>query len=190
MAHSIHDTNIRAIAQASARTAYVAMCLSLCWGIFVATGWIGRLTGRDAMRRSHIILATFAIVTAVVHAGLFLLLSDTNEEFALGTIVIPFAAHGQARWALGIVGLEVMIAIGVSSALQRFFVYRRWLNAHRFAYPAVALAVGHSWLGAAANGNMQLLWLAGLTVLVPTALLSGLRFVPARFLVSLGLLAE
>ena len=141
-------------------------------------------------RGSHVILATLAIVTAAVHAGLFLLLTDTNEKFALVTIVVPFAANAEARWAPGIIGLEVMIAIAVTSALQRFFVYRSWLNAHRFAYPAVALAVGHSWLGAMANGNLALLWLAGLTVLVPTVLLSGLRFMPARFLVSLGLLTD
>jgi sulfoxide reductase heme-binding subunit YedZ len=188
--HSPHDSSIRAVAQASARTAYVAMCLALAWGVFAATGWIGRLAGRRATRVGHITLALFAIVLGFLHAAAFSLLTDRNEIFPDTALINPISASGKLRWSLGIVGLELILAVLVTSILRRLFVYRRWLNLHRLAYPAVALIIVHSWLGALANGNLSLLWLAGLTVLVPTILVTVLRFVSPRKLVEIGLLAD
>lgn len=142
------------------------------------------------MRKSHATLAVLAIVLAGIHAAMFLFLDNQNVRFHLATVTVPLLNGGKWRWALGIVGLETMIAIMVSSALQRLFVYRRWLHVHRLSYPAVALVVVHAWLGAAANGHLATLWLAGLTVLVPTAVVVILRFVPASFLATVGLLTE
>jgi sulfoxide reductase heme-binding subunit YedZ len=142
------------------------------------------------MRKSHATLAILAIVLAGIHAAMFLFLADDDGRLRLVTVTIPLLGGGKWRWALGIVGLETMIAVAVSSAWQRFFVYRRWLHFHWFSYPAVALVVVHAWLGAAANGHLATLWLAGLTVLVPTALIVILRFVPTSFLAALGLLTE
>jgi len=173
--HSPHDSSIRAVAQASARTAYVAMCLALAWGVFAATGWIGRLSGRRATRTGHITLALFAIVLGLLHAAAFSRLTDPNELFPATTLINPINPAGKLRWALGIVGLELVIAVLATSILRRLFVYRRWLNLHRLAYPAVALIIVHSWLGAWVNGNLSLLWLAGLTVLVPTALVVAIQ---------------
>jgi sulfoxide reductase heme-binding subunit YedZ len=188
--HSPHDSSIRAMAQASARTAYVAMCLALAWGVFAATGWIGRLSGRRATRVGHITLALFAIVLGTLHAAAFVFLTDPDEVFVPSTLLNPVSSAGKLRWSLGIVGLELVIAVLLTSLLRRFFIYRRWLNVHRVAYVAVALIVVHSWLGAFANGNLSLLWLAGVTVLVPTILVTVLRFVSPRKLVSLGLLGD
>jgi sulfoxide reductase heme-binding subunit YedZ len=55
-------------------------------------------------------------------------------------------------------------------------------------YPAIGLGVAHSLLGAMIDNHLATLWLAGLAVLVPSALLAVLRFVPARFLTRFGLL--
>ncbi len=186
----LHDPSVRTVIQTSARVAYVATCSSLCWGVFLSTGWISRITGRTAMRKSHATLAVLAIALAGIHAALFLFLDNKNVRFHLATVTIPLSDGGKWRWALGIVGLEIMIAIMISSALQRLFVYRRWLHVHWLSYPAVAAVVVHAWLGAAANGHLATLWLAGLTVLVPTAAIVILRFVPASFLATVGLLTE
>jgi sulfoxide reductase heme-binding subunit YedZ len=188
-AHSTHDAAVRAVAQAAARTAYVAMCLNLCWGVFVTTGWVGRLTGRTAMRRSHATLAVFAVMFALVHAGSLLFLSGPGARFSVPVIAIPLYPGTPWRWALGIVSLELMMAIVVSSAVRRFLDYLGWLHFHRIGYPAVLLGTGHSWLGAAANGHLSMLWLAGLTVLVVTALIAVLRLVPARYLARIGLIS-
>ncbi|MFI9383074.1 ferric reductase-like transmembrane domain-containing protein [Kutzneria sp. NPDC052558] len=188
--HSGHDTGVREVAQVGARLSYGLMCLTLIWGIFTATGWVSKLTGRQAVRSTHMILATFTLAFGGIHAAAFLFLTDSDEIFGVGNILIPLIDGGKVRWALGIVGLELMTTILISTGLVRFFVYRRWLRLHQTAYLAVGLTIVHSWLGAAANGHLSILWLAGVTLLVPTVVLSVLRFVPSNKLVDAGVLSR
>lgn len=187
--HSPHDAGVRQVAALSARLAYALMCLTLSWGVLVSTGWVHRMTGRSATRDSHMFLATLTLAFGLLHVFSFLFLSDTNEIFSAIDLSVPMA-DGLLRHASGIIGFEVMIAIVVSVAFQRFFRYRRWLFLHRLAYPAVALLVVHSLFGAIANGHLDFLWLAGLTFLVPTAVLAVLRFVPSKALDDIGLVKE
>jgi ferredoxin/DMSO/TMAO reductase YedYZ heme-binding membrane subunit len=180
-----HDVGVREVAALSARLAYVFMCLTLSWGVLTYTGWIKRLTGHQAIRSSHMILATFTIATGFTHAIVFLLLREQGLD--LVHIAVPFA--GQLRHAMGILGLELMTAILLSTGMRRFIRYSRWLRFHQFAYPAVAMTVIHSWFGAIHNGHLGLLWLGGITVLTPAVTLTLLRFLPPRVLTRAGLLA-
>jgi methionine sulfoxide reductase heme-binding subunit len=186
--NSPHDTGVRQDAALSARLAYALMCLTLSWGVLVSTGWVHRLTGRTATRNSHMVFATMTIAFGVIHVWSFLFLTDVH--FTIIKLTIPLVDGGLLRHATGIIGFEIMIAIFVSVALQRFFSYRRWLFLHRLAYPAVALLVIHSLLGAIANGHLEIVWLGGVTLFVPMFVLAVLRFVPSRVLVSSGLVEE
>ena len=179
-----HDIGVREVAALSARIAYVLMCLTLCWGIFTATGWIRRLTGLQAIRSSHIFLATFTVAAGLVHATVFLLLRE--QGLTLVGITVPFS--GTFRHALGIIGLEIMLAIILATGLKNVINYRRWLRFHQLAYPAVAVTVVHSWFGAIANGHLGVTWLAGLTVLTPAITLTALRLTPPDILIRAGLL--
>jgi sulfoxide reductase heme-binding subunit YedZ len=131
------------------------------------------------------ILATFTIATGFTHAIVFLLLRE--QGLNLPGITVPFG--GQLRHTMGILGLELMTAILISTGMRRFIRYRRWLRFHQFAYPAVAMTVIHSWFGAIHNGHLGLLWLGGITVLTPAVTLTILRFLPPRILTRAGLLA-
>jgi ferredoxin/DMSO/TMAO reductase YedYZ heme-binding membrane subunit len=179
-----HDIGIREVAALSARCAYVLMCFTLCWGILTATGWVRRITGHQAIRSGHMILAILTLATGVTHAAVFLLLRE--QGLTLVGITVPFS--GRTRHALGILGLEIMLAITISLSVQRFVNYRRWLRFHQLAYPAVAMLVLHSWFGAIANGHLAVDWLAGITALVPAVTLTVLRVMPPRVLVRAGLL--
>jgi sulfoxide reductase heme-binding subunit YedZ len=180
-----HDIGIREVAAMSARLSYVFMCLTLCWGIFTYTGWIRRLTGHQAIRSGHMILATFTVASGMVHAIVFLLLRE--QGLNLAGITVPFG--GRLRHTMGILGLEIMTAILISTGLRRFIRYRNWLRFHQLAYVAFAMVVMHSWFGAIANGHLGLLWLGGITVLTPALTLTVLRFLPPRILTRAGLLA-
>jgi sulfoxide reductase heme-binding subunit YedZ len=186
--NSPHDTGVRQDAALSARLAYALMCLTLSWGILVSTGWVHRMTGRQATRNSHMVLATLTLAFGLIHVWSFLFLTDVH--FTIVKLTIPMVNGGLFRHATGIVGYELMIAIAVSVGFQRYFSYRRWLFLHRFAYPAVALLVVHSFLGAMANGHLEVLWLAGLTFFVPMAVMAVLRFMPSRVLMGAGLVEE
>jgi sulfoxide reductase heme-binding subunit YedZ len=179
-----HDIGIREVAALSARVAYVLMCATLCWGILTATGWVRRLTGHQAIRSGHMILAVLTLATGITHAAIFVLLRE--QSLSMTGVMIPFS--GRFRHSLGIVGLEIMCAVTLAVSLKRFVKYRRWLRFHQLAYPAVAMVVAHSWFGAIANGHLHVLWLGGVTVLVPAVTLTVLRCTPPRVLIRAGLL--
>lgn len=180
-----HDIGVREVAALSARVAYVLMCFTLCWGILTATGWIRRLTGHQAIRSSHMVLATFTIAAGMTHAVVFMLLREQGLDLA--GIAVPFG--GTFRHGLGILGLELMIAITLATSLKNLVNYRRWLRFHQLAYPAVALVVVHSWFGAIANGHLAVTWIGGLTVLTPAITLTALRLTPPNLLIRAGLLS-
>jgi sulfoxide reductase heme-binding subunit YedZ len=180
-----HDIGVREVAALSARASYVFMCLTLCWGVLTATGWIKRLTGHQAIRSAHMILATFTLATGITHAIVFLLLREQGLD--VFGIAVPFS--GRFRHALGILGLEIMVAITITTGMRRFIRYRNWLRFHQLAYVAVGMVVVHSWFGAIANGHLALLWLGGITVLTPAVTLTALRFLPPKLLIRAGLLA-
>ncbi|WP_199440035.1 ferric reductase-like transmembrane domain-containing protein [Umezawaea beigongshangensis] len=180
------DAGVKKMAQLSARLAYAMMCLTLCWGVLIATGWAQRLTGRQELRNGHMVLATAALAFGSLHAVAFTLL-QTAAKFSFAKLVLPFLFGGFFRHGLGIVGLELMFAIAITAGLRRKVLYRRWLRFHQLAYAAVTLTVVHSWLGAVANGNLAVLWLAGLTILIPTATIAAARFAPPETLARLGL---
>ena len=179
-----HDIGIREVAALSARVAYVLMCFTLCWGVLTATGWVRRATGHQAIRSGHMMLAVLTLATGITHAVVFLLLRE--QSLSLQSVAVPFG--GRFRHGLGILGLELMIAITLAVGLRRWVRYRRWLRFHQLAYAAVAMVVAHSWFGAIANGHLAVLWLGGVTVLVPAVTLTVLRCLPPRFLIRAGLL--
>ncbi len=184
---SPHDAGVRQVAALSARLAYAMMCATLSWGVLVSTGWLHRLSGRQATRNSHMVLATLTLAFGTIHVLAFLFLTDVN--FTVLSLFVPLA-DGTLRHTAGIIGFEAIIAIAVSVAFQRYFRFRRWLLLHRLAYPAVGLLVLHSFFGAIANGHLEVLWLGGITLFTPAAVLTVLRFVPSRMLADAGMVEE
>ncbi|WP_210718014.1 ferric reductase-like transmembrane domain-containing protein [Amycolatopsis acididurans] len=182
------DAGLRSVAQFSARLAYVFMCLTLWWGVLTATGWVRNITGRKALRGGHMMLAMLTLAFGVVHAAAFAFLS--SDAFTVMQLTVPMTSGTLARHAFGIIGTELMIAIAITAVMHRFTTYRRWLWLHRLAYLAIPLLVVHSFFGAIANGHLAMLWLAGITLLVPTITLAVLRFLPGRVLERIGLVEE
>jgi sulfoxide reductase heme-binding subunit YedZ len=180
------DSGLRGIAAVSARISYALMCLTICWGVLTKTGWARRLGERKTLRGGHMVLATLTITFGIVHAMGFLFLNEGT--FTLAQITIPVGTF--FRYSIAIIGLELMIAIAFTAGLYRWTSYRRWQWVHRMAYMAFGLLVAHSLLGSIANGHLSILWLMGLTLLIPTVTLSILRFVPTRMLVQIGLVEE
>src|SRR5438093_7242667 len=125
---SAQDSGLRTIAQYSARLSYVFMCLTLWWGVLTATGWIRNVTGRKALRGSHLALATLTLAFGLVHAMAFLFLS--SGALSLAYLTIPFLPGTLGRHLLGILGFELMLAIALTASLYRFTSYRRWLWLH------------------------------------------------------------
>lgn len=180
-----HDDGVRELSVLSARLAYVLMCLTLTWGVLVGTGWVDRLTGRQALRATHSFLATLTLAFAFVHGVSFLLL---DTPVAVSALVIPFT--GVFRDTMGILAFEGMLAASIAVGLKRWTSYWRWLWLHRLAYPAFALGVLHAFFEALATGRLAAVYLGGLTLLVPTVTVVVLRFIPAKALATAGLVED
>lgn len=181
---SPHDTGIAEAAALSGRLTYLCMCLTLCWGVLAATGWVRRFSGRDALRTGHGLLAAFTLATGTVHGLTFLFLED--DPFGVADLLLPFY-DGSPRHALGIAGLELVVAVSVTAGLRRARE-GRWLRFHQAGYLAIGLLAVHAWLGAVSSGHLAAVWLAGITLLVPPVLLSALRVLPEAVLVRAGLI--
>ncbi|MFD9888077.1 ferric reductase-like transmembrane domain-containing protein [Amycolatopsis sp. NPDC059027] len=185
--YTSHDEGVRQAAALSGRLAYLFMCLTLCWGVLTATGWIRRVTGHQALRGGHMLLGAFTVATAGTHALSLLFL---DEQIVVGTqVLVPFL-NGTVRHALGIIAFDLMVAIAVTAGMQRFFRYRNWLRFHQTAYAAIALGVAHSWWGAWTAADLELVWLGGITAIAPAITLTVARFAPASLLVKIGLVDD
>jgi ferredoxin len=182
---SPHDTGIAEAAALSGRLTYLCMCLTLCWGVLAATGWVRRFSGQDALRTGHVLLAAFTLATGTVHGLTFLFLED--DPFGAADLLLPFY-DGTPRHALGIAGLELVLAVSITAGLRRGAREGRWLRFHQFGYLAIGLLAVHAWLGAVSSGHLSAVWLAGITLLVPPVLLSALRVLPAAALARIGLI--
>jgi sulfoxide reductase heme-binding subunit YedZ len=179
-----YDSGILAAAAFSARAAYVLMCLTVCWGVLNATGWTHKMSGHQAVRSTHMLLATATIVTAFAHAAIFQLLHD--RIITVQQEIVPFA-DGKWRHAAAIISFELMLVVFVTGGMHRAFRYLSWLRLHQSSYVAVILGAVHSWVGAYFNGHLAIVWLAGITVSVPTLACIILRVAPTRWLVAAGI---
>jgi ferredoxin len=183
---SPHDAGLAEAATLSGRLTYLCMCLTLCWGVLAAAGWVRRFSGQDAVRTGHVVLAAFTLATGTLHGLTFLFLDD--DAFGVADLLLPFY-DGTTRHALGIVGLELVVAVSVTAGLRHGAREGRWLRFHQFGYLAIGLLAVHAWLGAISSGHLAVVWLAGITVGVPPVVLSALRVLPASALVRAGLIA-
>jgi methionine sulfoxide reductase heme-binding subunit len=76
------------------------------------------------------------VLTAVV---------DTYVNVGWGAIVIPFASPFRPLWTgLGTVGVDLMLAVAVSSALRQRINPRTWRGIHWLAYGSWPVAMAHS----------------------------------------------
>ena len=68
--------------------------------------------------------------------------------------------------------------------------YWQWKWLHRLAYPAFVFGILHALMGASARGDLEVLWLGGITLAVPAVVVTLIRFMPAKALATTGLLEE
>jgi sulfoxide reductase heme-binding subunit YedZ len=159
------------------------MALTVCFGILTTTGWARRLITRPALTSVHMTLAVSTLTFGVLHALSYIF--QTGEHFTAVNAVVPFVAGGEMEVGLGIVGLELGVAVAVSIVVQRRLGYRRWHLLHYLAYAAFALSLVHT---VATSTEVQSLGLVGIAVFglaAAGALLWVLRIVPATAAVGL-----
>jgi methionine sulfoxide reductase heme-binding subunit len=84
---------------------------------------------------------------AMVFVGIHVLTAvlDTYVNVGWASILVPFASPYRPLWTgLGTVGVDLMVAVAVSSALRQRIRARTWRNIHWLAYGSWPVAMAHS----------------------------------------------
>jgi sulfoxide reductase heme-binding subunit YedZ len=133
-------------ARAGGVVAYALVTATVVAGIGLAgnvrvPGW-----PRFAVEDVHRFLGLLAGTFVTLHVTGILL--DTTVAFSPRQVLIPFTASYRPLWTgLGVVAMELLVALAITNRLRRRLPYRLW---RRFHYAGFAV-----WLAATAHGIMS-----------------------------------
>ncbi len=109
------------------------------------------------------VFLTLHVLTAVL---------DTYVSVGWTAVLVPFASPYRPLWTgLGTVGVDLMVAVGVSSAFRQRISARTWRAIHWLAYGSWPVAMAHS-LGMGTDASAP--WMEALAALCTVAVLGTL----------------
>ena len=148
--------------------------------LLTVTMVLGILTAGRAATRSWPAFARAALhkrvsLLAMVFLSIHVLTAvvDTYVNVGWAAVVVPFVSPYRPLWTgLGTVGVDLMVAVAVSSALRQRIAARTWRGIHWLAYGSWPVAMAHS-LGMGTDaGTVWLDILAGACCLAVVASLT------------------
>ncbi|HEX8968014.1 MAG TPA: hypothetical protein VF937_09050 [Chloroflexota bacterium] len=150
------------LSRAAGISAYLALALSVVWGLLLSTGladtWIAR--GRSVDLHKW----TSAVALALVLTHAFVLVGDPYVRFDLVAVVVPFAAeYRRLAVALGVLSAYGTVVVFGSFWLRRQIGQRTWRVVHVLAFPTFGLVTLHGILAGSDSGTpwMRLVYLLG-----------------------------
>ena len=153
------DGPIRKVAALAGYVAFGIMAMTISWGVLTTTGFARRWVDRQTMIAGHMVLAIIFLTFGWVHGMVYIF--QTQEQFGIAKVFVPFIQGGEIEVALGIVGLELATAVAISLMIQRRLSYRTWHFVHWLAYPAFAFSLAHT---ITTSPEVRALGLVGITV--------------------------
>jgi sulfoxide reductase heme-binding subunit YedZ len=110
-----------------------------------------------------ILFLAFHVLTAVL---------DTYVSVGWASALVPFASPYRPVWTgLGTMGVDLMLAVAVTSALRQRISARTWRGVHWLAYGSWPVAMAHS-LGMGTDAST--LWMDGLAAVCTVAVVGAL----------------
>ena len=183
VAYTPFDQGIRHIATLAGYLSYGLMALAIVFGILTTTGWARRLVSRSGMSSAHIVLAVTALTFGTLHGVSYIF--QTGQNFRLINAIVPFVAGGSLSVGLGIIGLDLGLAVALSIVVQRRLGYHRWHIVHYFAYGAFALSLIHTFTASPEVQSLRLLGVGVIGAAAACLLVYILRILPATTAVGL-----
>src|SRR6266704_4333807 len=157
--NTIWETITWDIARAGGFPAYILLTLAVVVGLPLSTQiqspsrW-PRLLNSEL----HNFLTLLSTIFLVVHV--LAVWIDPFTNFGWNEVLIPLASHYRPVWmALGIVGLYLGIAIGISTWLRPLIGYKLWRKLHVLTLGIFALATIH---GIGTGSDTQTWWALGI----------------------------
>ncbi len=130
------------VARAGGLTAYVLLTGAVLVGLALSLKYQSPRWPRLINSEWHNYLTLLSTVFLGVHV--LAVAVDPYTHFGLAELLVPLASHYRPFWmALGIVGLYLGIAIGVSTLIRPLIGYKLWRRLHVLTLVVYALATVH-----------------------------------------------
>jgi methionine sulfoxide reductase heme-binding subunit len=151
--------------RATGIVALVLLTITMVFGILTAGRVRSQAWPAVAQSELHKRVSLLAMVFVALHVLTAVL--DTYVHLGWASIVVPFSSSYQPLWTgLGAVAVDLMVAVGISSALRQRISARTWRGIHWLAYGSWPVAMAHA-LGEGTDGFK--LWMDVLAVLCTVA---------------------
>ncbi|MGZ8764738.1 MAG: ferric reductase-like transmembrane domain-containing protein [Acidimicrobiia bacterium] len=130
------------VARAGGLVAWALLALAVVWGLALSTKTFGRNPKPAWLLDLHRHLGGLAVVFTGVH--LAALVADTYVAFGWRDLFLPFASAWKPRAvAWGIVAFYLLMAVEVTSLLQRHLPRTWWRRVHMLSFPLFVVATAH-----------------------------------------------
>jgi sulfoxide reductase heme-binding subunit YedZ len=128
---------------------------------------------RAGVQRLHRSLSLVAIAFLTVH--IVTTIVDGYVDIGWWDVVVPFAAGYDPFWVgLGTVAVDLLVAIGITSALRRRLPLVVWRAVHLTAYAMWPIALLHGW--GVSGGDGRQTWLIVVDIVCAATVLAALAF--------------
>jgi hypothetical protein len=142
------------VARASGFTTYLLVTLSVALGLALTVQWQSKHLPRIVTSELHNFVSLLSLVFVGIHVAAIWV--DPFTRFGWTEIFVPFVSHYRPLWmALGILGLYLGLAIGLSTWLRPRIGYLWWRRLHLLSFALFALVTVH---GIATGSDTQTWW--------------------------------
>jgi predicted ferric reductase len=157
------------VARAGGFVAYGLLAASVALGLVASMRIASPRWPRALTTEVH----RFVTMAALTFTGIHVvsLVAHPTEGLGVTEVLVPFAADREPLWtALGVVGMELSVAVWLSTRLRSRIGYARWRQLHRLAFVAFGASLVH---GIAQGADTGTLW-GGAIYMASMGLVGGL----------------
>ena len=155
------------LSRAAGISAYVALTLSMLWGLLLSTNLADRWIARGRSVELHKWISALALGLIAAHA--LVLVGDPFVRFDLVDVLVPFAsAYRSIAVALGVLSAYGTVVVLGSFWLRRVLGQRTWRALHMVAFPTFGLVTLHGMLAGSDSATpwMRLIYLFSSTIVL------------------------
>ncbi len=128
---------------------------------------------RAGVQRLHRALSMVSVAFLAVH--IVTAIADGYVDLDYWDVILPFGAGYDPFWiGLATVAVDLLLAIGITSALRRRLPLRVWRAVHLTAYAMWPLALAHGW--GVSGGDGHQLWMIVIDIVCIVAVLAAVAF--------------
>ncbi len=147
------------VTRASGLVAWALLSLAVIWGLALSTKTFGRNPKPAWLLDLHRHLGGLAVVFTGVH--LLGLVADNFVAFGWRELFVPLASTWKPRAvAWGIVAFYILLAVEMTSLLQRHLPRMWWRRVHMLSFPLFIFATAHLVTAGSDAGAALTQWMA------------------------------